>query len=216
MKRTRGNRRELILKAAARLFRERGYEVTTVRDLAEAVSLQSGSLFFHFKTKEEILFSVLEDGLRRAILVLDQELSRAKTPRERLQALLRGHLRSILEEEHDAFKLILTDCRALAPESMRKIIDLRDQYESRIHQVLAELSREGLLPSDIGVLRLFLLGALNWTVQWYRADGALSVQELADRFMTLLVPLGKRPRKRESQRAAKKTIVVSIRGEGER
>ena len=84
-KRTRlANRREIIIKAAGRLFRQKGYEGTSVRDIAEAVGLQSGSLFFHFTSKEEILVSLLEGGLRRAVAILDDRLAKAKSPEEKL------------------------------------------------------------------------------------------------------------------------------------
>jgi AcrR family transcriptional regulator len=96
------NRREQIVRAAARLFRENGYEATTVRDLADAVSMQSGSLFFHFGSKEEILLAVLKGGLERAEVALERQLVNAVTPQQKLAACFRAHLRTILEEERDA------------------------------------------------------------------------------------------------------------------
>src|SRR5690349_3161572 len=114
-KKSRANsRRELILKTAARLFRERGYENTTVRDLATAVKMQSGSLFFHFASKEDILLSILERGLLRAVAILDRHLSQAKTPREKLSAILHGHLNAVLFEERDGFTVVLRDWRGLS------------------------------------------------------------------------------------------------------
>jgi TetR/AcrR family transcriptional regulator, cholesterol catabolism regulator len=174
------NRRDLIIKAAGRLFRENGYEGTSVRDLADAVGLQSGSLFFHFTSKEEILVSLLEGGLRRAVAILDRHLAKAHSPREKLSAILHGHLQSILEEERDAFYVVLRDWRTLSPPSRRKVIALRDEYESHIAGALDDLAKTGLIPKNTRLFRLFLLGALNWTVQWYRPDGGLTIQELAD------------------------------------
>lgn len=188
-KRTRlPNRREIIIKAAGRLFREKGYEGTTVRDLAEAVKLQSGSLFFHFDTKEEILVALLEGGLRRAVAILDRHLANAVTPRERLSAILHGHLEAILDAERDAFYVVLRDWRTLSPPSRRKVIALRDEYESHIAAALEQLSDTGLIPPNTRLFRLFLLGALNWTVQWYKPDGDLTISQLADGFLNLVVP----------------------------
>jgi AcrR family transcriptional regulator len=188
-KRTRlANRREIIIKAAGRLFREKGYEGTSVRDLANAVGLQSGSLFFHFKSKEEILLSLLEEGLRRAVIILDRHLAAAVTPREKLSAILHGHLEAILQEERDAFYVVLRDWRTLSPQSRRKVIALRDEYEDRIARALNELGQTGLIPKNTRVFRLFLLGALNWTVQWYRPDGGLTIEQLADNFLDLMLP----------------------------
>ena len=188
-KRTRlANRREIIIKAAGRLFRENGYEGTSVRDLADAVGLQSGSLFFHFKSKEEILVSLLEEGLRRAVTILDRHLAAAVSPREKLSAILHGHLEAILREERDAFYVVLRDWRTLSPQSRRKVIALRDEYEDRIARALNELGQTGLIPKNTRLFRLFLLGALNWTVQWYRPDGGLTIEQLADSFLDLMLP----------------------------
>jgi AcrR family transcriptional regulator len=182
------NRREIIVKAAGRLFREKGYEGTSVRDLADAVGLQSGSLFFHFRSKEEILLSLLEGGLRRAVAILDRHLAAAVSPREKLSAILHGHLQAILDEERDAFYVVLRDWRTLSPYSRKKVIALRDEYENRIALSLNELAHSGLIPGNTRLFRLFLLGALNWTVQWYRPDGDLTIGELADSFLELMVP----------------------------
>jgi TetR/AcrR family transcriptional regulator, cholesterol catabolism regulator len=186
------NRREVIVKAAGRLFREKGYEGTSVRDLADAVGLQSGSLFFHFRSKEEILLSLLEGGLRRAVAILDRHLAAAVSPREKLSAILHGHLQAILDEERDAFYVVLRDWRTLSPHSRKKVIALRDEYENRIALSLSELAPSGLIPGNIRLFRLFLLGALNWTVQWYRPDGDLTIGELADSFLDLVVPKQRR------------------------
>ena len=194
------NRREIIIKAAGRLFREKGYEGTSVRDLADAVGLQSGSLFFHFRSKEEILLSLLEGGLRRAVAILDRHLSAAVSPREKVSAILHGHLQAILDEERDAFYVVLRDWRTLSPHSRKKVIALRDEYENRIALSLSELAPSGLIPGNIRLFRLFLLGALNWTVQWYRPDGDLTIGELADSFLELVLPKQRRVNKRQREK----------------
>lgn len=187
-RRSRANsRRDLILKTAARLFRERGYEHTTVRDLATAVKMQSGSLFFHFESKEDILLSILEGGLRRAVAILDRHLAEARTPREKLSAILHGHLNAVLFEERDGFTVVLRDWRGLSLPSRKRIVALRDEYEKHIAKALDEIAESKLIPHDTRLFRLFLLGALNWTVQWYRPDGDLTIDELADGFLDLVL-----------------------------
>jgi AcrR family transcriptional regulator len=188
----------MIIRTAGRLFREKGFEGTTVRELAYAVHLQSGSLFFHFHSKEEILLAVLEGGLLRAVAILDRSLQKARTPREKLAAIFHGHLKAILEEERNAFTIILRDWRTLSPRSRKAVIALRDEYEQHIDRVLREIAEEPFIPKDIRLFRLFLLGALNWTVQWYRADGNLSADELAERFLSMVVAEKDVPRKQRS------------------
>jgi TetR/AcrR family transcriptional regulator, cholesterol catabolism regulator len=182
------NRREVIIKAASRLFCEKGYERTTVRDLADAVDLHSGSLFLYFATKEEIFLAVLKSGMHRAGVILNEQLAKAQTPREKLAAICHGHLTAILGAERDAFTIVLRDWRTLSPESRQQVIALRDEYENHIGRVLDDLSGTGLIPEDTRLFRFFLLGALNWTVQWYRSTGDLTIDDLAEGFLSLMVP----------------------------
>ena len=75
----------------------------------------------------------------------------------------------------------------------RKVIALRDEYESHISAALEELAKTGIIPANTRLFRLFLLGALNWTVQWYRPDGGLTIDQLADGFLELMLPHQARP-----------------------
>ncbi|MGH9466504.1 MAG: TetR/AcrR family transcriptional regulator [Terriglobales bacterium] len=180
--------RSRIVRVAGNLFRTQGYECTTVREIAAAAGLQSGSLFFHFNSKEEILMAVLEGGLRRAATVLEQSLARAGSPREALRALLHGHLQAVLVEEPDAFHVALYEWRTLSPPARQRVIALRDEYESRFGRELDRLASAGLVPRGTHLYRLFLLGALNWSLQWYRPGGALDVAALAEGFLAFLLP----------------------------
>jgi TetR/AcrR family transcriptional regulator, cholesterol catabolism regulator len=192
------------VQAAARLFSEKGYDATTVRDIAEAVQLQSGSLFFHFSSKEEILLSVLEHGTHRALEILDRYLEAAKTPEEKLSAVLHGHLKALLEEERNAFTVVLYDWRTLSPATRREVVAMRDEYESHLGRALDEVAQGGLIQGDTHLFRLFLLGALNWTIRWYKPGGDLTVDELADHFLALLLPNHLTVKPRAKQPAKKK------------
>jgi AcrR family transcriptional regulator len=183
-----GNRRDDILREAARLFREKGYERTSVRDLAEAVSMKSGSLFYHFDSKEDILVEVMNEGIANLIARLNRELETALTPRARLGALLRVHLTEVLEASPDAMAVYLFEWQSLSPGARAKLIATRDAYEARIHALLAEVAEAGLIPHDTKLYRLFLLGALNWTATWYDSAGGLGAAAIAERFLTFLLP----------------------------
>jgi TetR/AcrR family transcriptional regulator, cholesterol catabolism regulator len=198
------NRREMIIIAAARLFHERGFDGTTVRDLARAVHLQSGSLFAHFSTKEEILLAVLEDGARNAVDTLEGCLETVVTPRQKLSALVHCHLEMILGKNRAGFAIVVTDWRALSPEARKRVVALRDLYESCVARTLDEVAQAGLISKDTRVFRLFLLGALNWTLRWYQSDGELSVDQLAERFLSLILSFHPAERDEGSSTAAAK------------
>ena len=177
------SRRKEIVEAAARLFCQRGYQHTSVRDLAEAVGMQSGSLFYYFKSKEELLVAVMEEGIRRAEAGVEQALALARTPRERLRSLFAGHLEALLGEAREPMAVLLYEWQNLSAGAQARVVELRDAYERRWQVVLDEAAAAGLIPRDTRLWRRYVLGALNWTSVWYRSGGELGVRELADRFL---------------------------------
>lgn len=181
------NRREAILREAARLFREKGYERTSVRDLADAVNMQSGSLFYHFDSKEDILVEVMNEGIDGLIARLNESLKAAQSPREKLHTLLRIHLSEMLEKAPDAMAVYLFEWHSLSPAAQARLIAQRDAYENRVSALLAEIAETGLISSDIKLFRLFLLGALNWTSTWYNPQGELDASQIAERFLNFIV-----------------------------
>lgn len=181
-------RRAQITRGAARLFLEKGYEATTVREIAREVGLQSGSLFSHFGSKQEILVVVMDWGLRVALERADEALDGVAGARPRLLALSRAHLRTLLGEATEALAVSQYEWRSLSPESQREVVRLRDEYEDRWREVLQEAGDEGLTHAkDIRVFRLFALGALNGAVQWYRPGGEYEVDALAERFVAFVL-----------------------------
>ena len=181
------NRRHELVQAAAKLFRQKGYARATVRDLAQAVGMQSGSLFHHFKTKEDILFAVMEE----VILMITQKmiiaLKQVQSPREKVRSLIRSELEAILGETHDAMTVLVYEWRSLSEENQQKILPLRTEYEELWLDTLREAQAAGLIAIDIFVLRRFLNGALSWTINWYREDGDLDLDRLADQALSLAI-----------------------------
>lgn len=178
-----------LLSAAAHLFRTRGFERTTVRDLAQAVGIQSGSIFHHFKTKEEILRCVMEEVIHFNTDRMKTALAQASDPREKLRALIRCELMSINGATGEAMAVLIYEWRSLQPESQRFILTLRERYEQLWLTALDEAKQAGLIPAhvDTFILRRYLTGALSWSNYWYKPDGALSLDQLADQALALIV-----------------------------
>jgi AcrR family transcriptional regulator len=174
------NRRGDIVRAAARLFREKGFDATTVRDIATAVGMRSGSPFYHFETKQDILLAVVEEGLAAGLEATEGVLAEKLPPREKFHALVRAHLEILLDEGHDFIPVLLYDWRSLSRENRAKIVALKDRYDAVWQQVVRELKRAGLLHTDSPLARLLVLGAINFMATWYRRDGALGLDALAD------------------------------------
>jgi len=176
------NRRRLLLDCAARLFAEGGYHATSMRDIAKAAGMLSGSIYYHFASKEEMLAAVYEDGVRRIAERVDSAVARERDPRRRLAAACVAHLEAILDQGDYAqvvIRVLPRDAAAIAP----RLIALRNRYEDRFRRLVDALG----LPSrgDRRHLRLMLIGALNWSQVWYHANGDLP-ETIARKFLRLL------------------------------
>jgi AcrR family transcriptional regulator len=176
-----------LLQAAARLFRRKGYERTTVRDLATAVGIQSGSIFHHFKSKEEILRAVMEETVIYNTALMESALAEAGSLRERVLALIRCELQSIMGGTGEAMAVLVYEWRSLSEDSQAHILALRDRYEQLWLEVLQEARQAGCVQGDPFILRRFLTGALSWTTTWFRPDGPMSLDELAEEALTLVL-----------------------------
>jgi len=118
-------RRGQIVRESARLFREKGYDGTSVRDIAAATGLQSGSWVYHFRTKQEILAAVMAEGLQQALERIEAIGRERLAPREHFRALLRTHLDTLLGPGQDFIPVLLYEWRSLEPEARPRIIALQ-------------------------------------------------------------------------------------------
>ncbi len=182
-----GNRRAELIRVSARLFRERGFDGTTVRDIAQAVGMRSGSPFYHFKTKHEILAAVMEEGLTAGLPAAEAIATGSLAPRAKFRALLRAHLELVLGEGHDFIPVMLYDWRCLTPELRARVQRLRDRYDQLWQDVVRELAAAGLLKSDSPVARLLLTGAVNYTVLWYKAGQGWDLDQVADEAVAMFL-----------------------------
>ncbi|PIE41637.1 MAG: TetR family transcriptional regulator [Gammaproteobacteria bacterium] len=178
-----------ILTAAAHLFRIKGFERTTVRDLANEVGIQSGSIFHHFKTKEEILCHVMIEVILFNTERMRRELQAAESVRDKLLALVRAELVSINGDTGEAMAVLTNEWRSLKPDSQQQILTLRDRYEQMWLQTLDEAKASGLIASEVDtfILRRLLTGALAWSNFWYDPTGPMNIDALAKQALALVV-----------------------------
>ena len=178
-------RYEEILAAAGRLFSERGYHATSVREIARQLDLQGGSLYAHIDSKEEVLFQIVERAAHRFSEVV-QSLPEGDA-RVRICAFVRGHLRVIVEELPYA-TVFFHEWKFLSEPYKDRVRRLRDAYETALKGLIEEGVREGVFRvEDSDLAAKFVLGALNWVYQWYRPGGRLGPEELAQGFCPLVL-----------------------------
>ncbi|HRF04158.1 TetR/AcrR family transcriptional regulator [Accumulibacter sp.] len=180
------NRRAELLRAAARLFVEKGFDATTTRDIADAVGMRSGSPFYHFRSKQELLKTAMVEGLDAGYTRLLAAIDGVGEPEQRLRILVRTHLGTLLEGECPA-PMLLGETRALDAAAHAEIAAAFDRYQVPWQETLDELAQAGRIASATPPVRLLLFGMLNWSKHWYRADGKLSLDELADSALALLL-----------------------------
>ena len=180
------SRREELLRTAARLFVDKGFEATTTRDIADAVGMRSGSPFYHFRSKQDLLKAAMAEGLETGYRSLLAAIEGIDDPALRLRVLIRTHLGNLLEGECEA-PLLLFESRSLDAAARAEIAAITDRYQKPWQETLDALAAAGQLNSAQPPVRLLLFGMLNWTPQWYRADGGLSLDQMTDGVMTLLL-----------------------------
>ena len=176
-----------LLAAAAKLFNQKGYERTTVRDLATAVGIQSGSIFHHFKTKEAILKAVMMETILYNTDKMRIKLELAKNSKEEILALIHCELESIIGETGDAMAVLVYEWRSLSDANQSDILKLRDEYETLWLNALNKAKQEGFLEGDVFIKRRFLTGALSWSKTWFKKEGDISIDTLAKEALSLVL-----------------------------
>ncbi len=183
-------RRADLVRAAARLFRTQGFAATSTRDIAAAAGMQSGSPFYYFESKSALLFAVMQGGMAPAQASQDAALQAlpARAPaRERLRALIRQHYEVLLGEGSDFIPVMLYEWRSLTPEQRALVSAQKDAYEAAWMPPLNALHCTGHLQARPAVARLFIFGALNWTVQWFDPTGPRTLDDLTEQALGLFV-----------------------------
>jgi AcrR family transcriptional regulator len=175
-----------LLRAAAHLFLTRGYEQTTVRDLARAVGILSGSIFHHFESKEAILEAVMLEVSTLNAERMRQAAEGAATPMDSVRALVRCELESVHGETSEAMTVLSTEWRSLSPAAQARVLVVRDRYENVWKKALVA-ARSQLAPIDEFVLRRLVQGMTAGTARWYRPRGPISIDQLADHIVSLVV-----------------------------
>jgi AcrR family transcriptional regulator len=180
-----------ILKSAAAAFRKLGYHGATVEQIAAALRMKKGNLYYYFRNKEEILFACHEYSHDRLQELLDQVVRSTAPPDEKLRRLIISAVHVILDELHGT--ALLLDLEALSPAHLKSIIVRRDRFDRGMRMILEEGIATGLFaPGDPKLLAFAMLGALNWIARWFNPGGPASSDQIATRFADYLIA-GLRP-----------------------
>lgn len=173
--------RVFVLGAAARLFRQKGFDKTTVKEIAEACGMLPGSLHYRYPSKESILVDLMRLALEQASTALSEAIRGESEPLEQLRQGINAHL-ELLVGGSDMVYVLLFEWRSLQGQSRKEMIDLRDRYELLWSAMIQSLSFQNLIRADVDrdLLRLIGLGALNWVATWFNEGGRYTVKDIGD------------------------------------
>ena len=182
----RDRQRDAILRAAARLFRERGFADTGMRDIAAAADLSAANLYHYFNGKDELLFYCQDRALDRMLDAVAAARGADAPVAERLRIVFVAHMRTLLDDVEGATAHLQTE--SLPPALRSALVRKRDRYEHALRRVIADGVRSGeLVDLDPAIVARAMLGAMNWTVTWYRPEGAERPDVVGDVIARFLV-----------------------------
>lgn len=157
-----------------------------MRDIASELDMHVGNLYYYFRNKEELLAFCQEDALAGLQALVEEASTLDAGADQRLRHLIIGHVE--LLNETTPGSLAHLEVEALSDSWHARIVALRDQYEQAIRSLISEGTASGIFRKvDSGIAALAILGALNWTVKWYRSGGDKSAKEIGSEFADLLV-----------------------------
>ena len=184
--RRRDRQRDAILRAAARLFRERGFADTGMRDIAAAADLSAANLYHYFDGKNALLFYCQERALDRMLAAVAAARRTSASATERLHSVFTAHLQTLLDEIEGATAHLQID--SLPPKLRDSIVKKRDRYEHGLRRLIADGIKAGeLVDIDPAIVTRAMLGAMNWTVTWFRPEGADSAAAVGDVIARFLI-----------------------------
>jgi AcrR family transcriptional regulator len=175
--------RDRLLRTAGRLFRQKGFEATTVREIAKAAGVLPGSLHYRYATKEALLLTLMEQGITKATDAVRAAIAASQDPLQRIRLALRAHLQLLVHDD-DSIYVLLYEWRALTGEPRQSLARLRDRYDALWDGLLYAAAGTSKLRGelDLKLVRLSLLGSLNWVAQWYSPEGQYTPDQIADTF----------------------------------
>jgi TetR/AcrR family transcriptional regulator, cholesterol catabolism regulator len=182
-----GARRREIDEVASELFHANGYAATSVRDIARALDIQGASLYAHVASKEDVLWSIVDGAATAFEAKADEAVADTATsdPVERLAALVEAHV-DVVTADPDRASVFVTEWRHLSPDRRVGIAQRRDTYERRFREAINDGIAVGAFrATDPAIAATFILTALNGIATWYRPDGRLSADRIADHYVDL-------------------------------
>ena len=193
---------EFILRSAARIFADKSYHSTSMRDISRATNVSLAGLYHYCKSKEELLFLIQDNCFGRVLERLEQRLEGVEDPITKLGIFIENHL-SFFAANMSEMKVLSHEAESLGGDLYNHVSTRKDKYTQLARQILREVqeTQQTPQPIDLTVATYALFGMMNWIYNWYDPHGKLTVAELA-RNLTQLFLRGFAPESFSPQRAS--------------
>ena len=179
--------RDEILEAAAQIFRQKGFHAASMQDIAQAVNLRKPSLYHHVTSKQDILLGLLDQALDLLIAQMEEVMDQSLPAEEKLRQGMQVYLETMLEYS-DLAAVLLLEHRSLEPQYHARHIPRRDRFEGLWREMVRDGLEQGNFEQvDPALTARALLGVMNWTITWYRPQGSLSPDDIAQRYADLFL-----------------------------
>jgi AcrR family transcriptional regulator len=180
------DRRIEILKSAAAAFRRRGYHGASVDEIASALEMTKGNLYYYFENKEEILYACHDYSLDVLLTLMTEVQSEASSPDDKLRKLILAFIHTMLDELQGT--ALTLDLQALSPALLKRIIAKRDRFDRGLREIIQQGIDQGLFRAgDPKMIGFAMMGAVNWITKWFDPAGPMSSEQIGQRFAEYLV-----------------------------
>lgn len=180
--------RDRVFEIAAEVFHRKGYDNTSMSDVAMAAGLTKAGLYHHVSSKESLLYTVLDSGLDLTESYVMKPLEPIADPLDRLKTMIELHLRLVLEERNLEVTGLLHECKTLSAADQGKINRRKKEYVKMTAKLIADVIKKYKITDINPKLAAFaLLGMLNWTYQWYKPTGSSSREEIVQNFQHIFL-----------------------------
>ena len=180
--------RQEILRTSARLFQQRGYDATSMNDVAAALKLSKGGLYHHFQSKDEILYEIMNHAMEITQERVLAPVRGISDPEDRLRALIRLHIEVVLSPRDREITVMLHENHPLPPALRKRINARKKDYIHFVESLMAEVQRARRAKGAVTprAAAFALLGMINWIYQWYKPEGNLQANNLVPQFTDLV------------------------------
>lgn len=179
--------REEILSKIARLFKEKGYHHTSIKDISKEVGLEGGALYYHIKSKEAAIFEIGENAINQLLGEMEKIHRADLPPKEKLKAAIETQVNFFINQFYET-SVFLIETKALGVEYQRQYLSKRDRYEEIWRKIIRDAMKKGeFRQGNVKLITFAILGMLNWLVVWFKPGKGWSPKDIVKEFTKIIL-----------------------------